>query len=209
MRKIFLTLLFFTSCAERHFSANDFPFHDNGGAKPKVAIVPVVSSKAFNTNWDLSEELTETITENFLETKQFYITKDFAVLGKHLKNLSEINPLLEDLNWLYENASSSEFIVFIELVDHLLTKLPSRIPPQSYTLDMAFRVHVLDIRTKTPKLILQELREDSFHVSIKIDYSKDRLGKTAFHLSPLGIAHKQMCKELSKKIQDYILLAKI
>jgi hypothetical protein len=209
MRKIFLTLLLFTSCAERHFSANDFPFHDNGSPKPKIAIVPVLANKPFNESWDLSEELTETITNNFLETKKFYITKDFAVLGKHLKNLNEINPLIEDVNWLYENASSSEFIVFFELVEHSLEPLPSLIPPQSYELKMAMRVHVLDIRSSEPKLVLQELIQDSFHIAIKIDYSKDTLFKTAFELSPLGSAHSQMCKNLTRRIQDYIFLAKL
>ena len=209
MWKIALLALIFCSCAERHFSSNQFRYHDNGSAKPRVAIVPVITTKAGKLPWNLSDELSEVISEKFLETKQFYLTKDFSVLGKHLTDLSEINPLLEDIRWLYENASTSEFIVFIELVEHNLIPKQSRIPPQSYSLDMAFRIHVIDIRGPEPKVILQELMQESFNISIKIDYSIDTIGKTAFFLSPIGMAHTHMVKKISKQIQEYILLAKI
>lgn len=209
MWKIGLLALFFSSCAERHFSANQFPYHDTGAAKPKIALVPVITTKAQPVPWNLSEELTEVIYERFLETKQFYLTRDFSVLGKHLTDLSEINPLLEDVRWLYENGSASEFVVFIELVQHQLTPKPSKIPPQTYFLEMAFRVHVIDIRGPEPKVILQELVSDSFNIPIKINYSKDTLGKTTFFLSPIGSAHMQMVKQISRQIQDYILLAKL
>ncbi len=209
MWKIALLALIFSSCAERHFGSNQFRYHDNGAPKPRVAIVPVITNKAGKLPWNLSDELTEIISERFLETKQFFLTKDFSVLGKHLIDLSEINPLLEDIRWLYENASTSEFIVFIELVEHTLTPKPSRIPPQPYFLNMALRVHVIDIRGPEPKVILQELVQDSFNISIKIDYNVDTLSKTAFFLSPIGIAHTQMVKKISKQIQEYILLARI
>ncbi len=208
MKALFLALIL-TSCAERNFSANQFKYHDSGAPKPRIALVPVIATKPTNLPWDLSSEFTDVISEKFLETKQFFLTKDFSVLGKHLTDLSEINPLLEDIKWLYENASTSEFIVFIELVEHNLTPKKSRIPPQSYFLDIAFRVHVIDIRSPEPKVILQELIQDTFNISIMLDYSSENPGKTAFFLSPLGMAHTQMVKRITKQIQEYILLSKI
>jgi hypothetical protein len=209
MWKTALLALFFCSCAERHFAANQFPYHDTGAPKPKIAIVPVITTKAEKVPWNLSAELTEIFCEKFLETKQFYLTSDFSVLGKHLTDLSEINPLLEDVRWLYENGSASEFVVFIELVQHKLVPKQSKIPPQTYLLEMAFRVHVIDIRTPEPKVILQELVCDSFNIALKIDYSKDTIGKATFFLSPIGSAHMHMVKQISRQIQDYILLAKL
>jgi hypothetical protein len=209
MWKILLISLFFVSCAERHFSANQFRYHDTGAAKPRVAIVPVITAKVKQMPWNLSDELTEIISDRFLESKQFYITKDFSVLGKHLSDLSEINPLIEDIHWLYENASSSEFVVFIELVEHNLNPKPSKIPPQAYTLDMALRVHVIDIRGPDPKVILQELIQESFNISLKINYASDPFSKTTFFLSPMGSAHTHMTKRVTKQIQEYILLAKL
>ncbi|MBM3193948.1 MAG: hypothetical protein FJZ59_06945 [Chlamydiae bacterium] len=209
MWKFVLLSFFCISCAERHFSANDFPYHDTGASKPRIAIVPVITAKVKQMPWNLSDELTELISDKFLETKQFYLTKDFSVLGKHLSDLSEINPLIEDVHWLYENASSSEFVVFIELVAHDLVAKKSKIPPQAYTLDMAFRVHVIDIRARDPKVILQELVQESFNISIKINYGSDTFSKTTFFLSPLGSAHTQISKRVAKQIQEYILLARI
>ena len=206
MWRILALLLICTSCAEKHFSANDFPRHDNGAAKPKVAIVPVITTRANPLPWNLSEELTELVSERFLETHQFFLTSDFSVLGKHLTDLSEINPLIEDIRWLYENASSSEFVVFIEIVEHALVPKQSKIPPQSYTLHMALRTHVIDIRNPTPKVILQELVKETFSIPIKLDYNKSLVSKTAFFLSPLGAAHSYMIRRTTKQIQDYILL---
>ncbi len=204
----YIMLMFlFSSCAERHFSSDQFPHHDNGTAKPRVAIVPVITTKASDVPWNLSEELTEIISEKFAETKQFFLTSDFSVLRNYLTDLSEINPLIEDLRWLYENGSSSEFVIFVELVEHLLIpKDGSKLLPKAYTLHMAFRTHVIDIRAATPKVILQELVQESFPISLKLDYSKSLVNKTAFFLSPLGLAHSHMVKKTTKQIQDYILL---
>lgn len=209
MWKYVLVSLLFVSCAERHFSPNEFRYHDTGAAKPKVAIVPVITAKVKQMSWNLSDELTELISDKFLETKQFYVTKDFSVLGKHLSDLSEINPLIEDVRWLYENASTSEFVVFIELVEHELHPKKSKIPPQGYTLDMALRVHVIDIRGPNPKVILQELVQESFNIPIKINYGSDGFSKTTFFLSPLGSAHTHISKRVAKQVQEYILLAKV
>ena len=209
MWKIICLSLLFVSCAERHFSADQFRYHDNGSPKPRVALVPVITTKANQATWNLSDELTEIVSTKFNETKQFYLTKDFSVLGKHLTDISEINPLIEDIRWLYENATTSEFIVFIELVQHTLIPKQSRIPPQSYTLNMAFRVHVIDIRSPNPKLILQELVQDTFNIGLKLDYGGDVISKNAFFLSPLGSAHTHMVKRITKQITEYILLAKI
>lgn len=209
MWKFVLLSFVLCSCAERHFSANQFRYHDTGAPKPRIAIVPVITAKVKQMPWNLSDELTDLISDTFLETKQFYVTKDFSVLGKHLSDLSEINPLIEDIRWLYENASSSEFVVFIELVEHELHPKKSKIPPQAYTLDMALRVHVIDIRGPEPKVILQELVQDSFNISIKINYGSDTFSKTTFFLSPLGSAHTHISKKVAKQIQEYILLARI
>ena len=108
-------LLLLSSCAERHFSADDFQRHDNGAPKPKVAIVPVITP--LDT---LSEELTTCFLHRIRSTHKFYLTSDFSVLANYLTDLSEINPLVEDVRWLYENGSSSDFVVFLELVTHTL-----------------------------------------------------------------------------------------
>lgn len=208
MWQIVLLALLFSSCAERHFSAHQFLYHDTGEIKPKVAIVPIITHSANATSWNLSEELTSLMSERLLKNNHFFLTSDFSVLGNHLTDLTEINPLIEDIRWLYENGSSSEFVVFVELVEHTLIPKLSKLPPQSYTLHMAFRTHVIDIRGTEPKVILQELIRQSFPIAIKIDYGKTSLNKWAFFFFSMGSAHYQMVKKITQQIQDYILLAK-
>jgi hypothetical protein len=75
-------------------------------------------------------------------------------------------------------------------------------------LTIAVRVRVFDVREKTPKVVLQEIVEQSHHIPRQ--FTKDSQvpwGDEAFDVSPLGIAHDQLCKELATRVEDYILIA--
>ncbi len=64
---------------------------------------------------------------------------------------------------------------------------------------MSVRVRVIDVREKTPKVVLQEIVEQSHHVPrqfTKANFNQVPWGDEAFDISPLGIAHDQLCKEL-------------
>jgi hypothetical protein len=218
MRTFFLILscLFFVSCAGRFDHRAQYVYHDDGTAKPKVALIPVFDRSGAETSWNLSDELTEMIENRMDQTGQFYITQDFETLGKVLMNQADLNPFFEEMNWVKESNSATEFLIFVELVEHKVTPSNSKgifslTMLQSYTLDMSIRIRVIDIRGQSPKVILQEITQQSFHIPWRFtsfDYKKSGWSKTTFYLSPMGSAHAQMVKRITKQIHDYILLAK-
>ncbi len=221
MRSISIIISVFSLCACTQRSTQlgqQFHFHDDGKAKPQVAIVPLYDRSSAKMPWNLSQELTEAFQEKIALSGRFYMTKDFDMLGVHLLSLQQINPFLDDINWLSEVETGTEFIVFLELVSHHLTPSGSgktffnRKLFQSYSLDMTVRVKVVDIRQKQPKVILQEIVEEQYYIPWRfssLNYQKGGWSKTAFALSPIGMAHNKMVKRASKQIEEYILLAKM
>lgn len=186
--------------------------HDNGALKPKVALIPVIDSSSHELPWSLSDEFSDLIYLKLFETGNFYFTSDFEQVGKNPFISKEMNPFAEDLQWLLEMSSPTEFMIFVELFKHRLTEKEKSLlhVTQNYTLDISFRVKVVDIRVSPPRVVLQELFEDSFQIAWKldsVDYKNRGWSKTAFFLSPIGIAHMQMCKQMTKQIEDYILLS--
>jgi hypothetical protein len=202
-----------TGCSSRSQYGQQFQYEDDGRAKPKVALIPVFDHSKSTSDWSLSEEFSETIQERFFQSGKFFLTSDLQVLGKTQGSSSEISPFSGDISWLSEINSPSEFVVFVELLEHtLLAKPPTGLKITTpYVLTISFRVRVVDLREEKPKVILQELQQETFNLSwhsVSINYKKDGLGKTAFHFSPLGLAHNQMAKKITTQIQDYILIAK-
>ncbi len=218
MRKLLgISLIFlFTSCTTRNPTyTQQFHYHDDGVPKPKVAMVPVYDKSHAEMPWNLSHELTEAFEEKIFLSGKFYMTTDFEMLGVNRLPLQEINPFLDDISWLGEVDTGTEFIIFIELVQHNLTPTNGESGFklfQTYSLDVAMRIKVIDLREKKPKVILQELVQGNYYIPWRfssIDYQKGGWNKKAFALSPIGMAHGKIIKRIAKQVEDYIMLAKL
>lgn len=214
---LFLISVLCSSCARDAYYSEQFQYTDDGKAKPRVALIPVFDHSNASVPWNLSDELSEAIFSRFQQSGKFFLTTDLEILGRNQGSSAEINPFIEDLQWIHEAKSHSEFVVFVEVVEHRLIPKSTEggvfnmTIAQSYTLDISIRVKVVDIREAFPKVILQELQHQSFHIPWQMtatDYKKEGWGRAAFYLSPIGAAHGQMIKKITKQIQDYILLAK-
>jgi hypothetical protein len=72
------------------------------------------------------------------------------------------------------------------------------------------RVVVVDNRGQQPEVILQEIVHDSHFIPRQFNqynFHQVSWGNEEFTISPLGMAHTQFLKEISSRIEDYILLA--
>jgi len=75
---------------------------------------------------------------------------------------------------------------------------------------MTMRIRIFDLRSSKPQIILQELIHQSHLIPKPSDLMRanpDRWKKMTFNVSPMGLAHSQLSKEVSKRIEDYILLS--
>ncbi|MCH9811876.1 hypothetical protein K0U07_03820 [bacterium] len=214
MKYFTFLFLFLVGCGSKTTYTSQVQYHDNGVAKPKVAIVKVIDSSKHSLDWDLSSEFTELFLEQLFTNAKFYLTDDFHMIEtSRLVNL-ELSPYSADVSWIKEMNSSSEFVIFTEVLEHTITSPEST----SYnpiknlkTLHLSMRVRVLDIRFDTPKIVLQEVINKNYTIPFHFgsyDENKGTLAKNTFSISPLGIAHKSILSEITKEVEEYITIAR-
>ncbi|HEX2582520.1 MAG TPA: CT253 family lipoprotein [Chlamydiales bacterium] len=187
-------------------------FHDDGRAKPVVAVASAIDTTSFECPWSLSEEITTTVTAQIAQTGKIFVhsNSEFPFVE---------NPFGNDLSWVKREFQNEEFVLFLELVEHENKPVlkgkrePANYSPQevSTNLNMSIRIRVLDIRGAYPKIVLQEMVRDAYYIPktlIPTDYNTIVWGSDEYRKSPMGIAHAQFIQEIASRVTDYVLLAK-
>ncbi len=191
-------------------------FKDDGHRKTSVALVPVIDKSDSELPWSLSEEFTTAISRKLSSKGNVHLADPFDVVSA-LAGIDEKNqPFSQDLDWMKTTFSDNEFVIFLELVDHYLHTHPNqRIAEleenRSCFLDLSMRLRVIDLRGETPKIVLQELIQSDHSIPklfADIDYTEKHWGKTSFNFTPVGLAHTQLTREVSSRLEDYISIAK-
>lgn len=191
-------------------------FYDDGKAKPAVMIVPMIDSTCYDIPWSLSEEFTHIIKKNLIKNGNIYIPQN----NKKFILSSTSNPFSNDISWLKNKTPDEEFIIFLELIEHKdipimkTIKKGSKLPEskkRAYNLEIAMRLRVVDVRKDIPKIIMQEKIEESYYIPNNIErtnYNITTYGTGEYKSSPMGKIHKKFAKKLTKRINDYIAIAK-
>ena len=76
---------------------------------------------------------------------------------------------------------------------------------------MTMRVRVFDVRGNEPKVILQELVQNSHFIPRQFTsehFYQASWGTENFQITPVGLAHAKFTKELASRIGEYVLLAR-
>lgn len=212
MRKIsvlFLSLTAF-SCSQNNDQMSRY--HEDGRAKPIIAVASMIDTTSFECPWSLSEELTSLIVNQIGQGGKIYVysTPEFPFVE---------NPFGSDLSWIKREFHNEEFVAFLELVEHVNApaikgnRIPENLSPQevSTNLEMAVRIRVVDVRSSAPKIVLQEVVKGSYYIPktlIPTDYNQIVWGSEEYRKTPMGIAHMQLAKEITTRLTDYIILAK-
>ncbi len=206
--------LFLAGCQNNQ--GKDFcRFHEDGKAKPVVAMIPIIDSTSFDMSWSLSDEFTSILRKRMslkdtLFVSQYDETKTISYAQE---------PFGADISWASSTFDSNEFIVFLEFLEHEI------VPDKKYSssaeslgnekiaknLNMSARIRIVDIRNKTPKIILQEVIKDSYFISknlLQPNYEVSSWGTNEYLATPLSMAHMQFAKNIVERISDYILIAK-
>lgn len=183
-------------------------YHEDGRAKPVVAIASMIDTTSFDAPWSLSEEFTSSIVGKMAFGNNIFVEgmEDYAFAD---------NPFGGDLSWVKREFHSHEFVVFLELVEHELVpaKGKENFSPQevSTNLNMSVRLRVLDLRGASPKIVLQEMIKENYFIPktlIPTNYNVVTWGTADYTKTPMGIAHSQLADEIASRASDYILLAK-
>lgn len=191
-------------------------FHDDGRAKPVVALTPVFDRSNADIGWSLSEEFTDQIRHRIAKKNSFYLNTPDEVNAVITSLTVENNPFSTDTAWVKEAFKGHEFVIFTELVEHDIHAKPlkgnffDKVTPSS-ELALTMRIRLFDLRGPKAEIILQELVHQSHLIPKPSNINEpnpEKWKKMGFNVSPMGLAHSQFSKEVSKRIEDYILLSK-
>ncbi|MDN3509603.1 MAG: hypothetical protein P0S93_06305 [Candidatus Neptunochlamydia sp.] len=218
MKRIGMLLALFTllGCSSKGNYEHATRFHDDGRAKPIVAFVPVFDRSESKLGWSLSEEFTDSLKNRLIKRNNFCVSTPSDINAAIADLSAENNPFAADVSWIKEVFENHEYAVFTELVEHdihpkeLKGNFLDKITPSS-ELAMTMRIRVFDLRGTNPEVILQEFVHQN-HIVPKPaninDLNPERWKKISYSVSPMGLAHAQLSKEVVKRIEDYILLSK-
>jgi hypothetical protein len=186
-------------------------FHEDGRAKPIIAVASVIDATSFDVPWSLSEEFTSMIANQVSSGGSIYVVR------KDDLTYTE-NPFSADLSWMKREFPDKEFVVFLELVEHNnvpVAKGPKKVAEvpfeTSMNLKMAVRMRVVDLRGQIPQIVLQEMVQDSYYIPktvVPTDYTVAVWGTDDYGKSPMGIAHAEIVQEIAARISEYVHLAK-
>lgn len=191
-------------------------FKDDGHRKASVALVPVIDNSDSELPWSLSEEFTEAISQKLASRGGVHLVDESDVINTLDAIDASCQPFSKDMHWMKKSFPTQEFLVFIELVDHYLHTHPNQkiaeLEDGRYSfLDLTMRLRIVDLREDEPKIVLQELIHHDHNIPklfANIDYSEKHWGKTSFSITPVGLAHSQLTREVVSRLEDYISIAK-
>jgi hypothetical protein len=176
--------------------------------KPIVAVVPMFDSSESGLSWDPSYELTVLMREKLYQNDRLYMVSPDKVKATLKKLKASHDPFAQNTNWIKSTFAGSEFVAFMELIEH--EEIPTYEGDSPANLSMKVRIRVFDIRGEHPKAILQEVVHDVQHTPKafnKNNFYQVPLGDELYPVSPLGMAHEELAEEVAARIQDYILIS--
>ncbi len=182
-------------------------------SQPVVAIVPIIDRTENNdVSWNLSNELTTILSHKLAQKDKLHIANGQKVRANAKKIAGHSDPFAPNIAWTKKVFGENDFVVFMELLKHEQVFVSPLSPEHSPAdLNISMKIRVVDLRGDQPRIVLQEIIHDTQHFPkqfTKANFRQIAWGEDDFHVSPLGMAHIKLVKEISTRIEDYILLAK-
>jgi hypothetical protein len=189
-----------------------------------VTITSIYDHQDIKLPWSLAEDLTDMIRTRLINKGNVFVANPPLPKVENeeepsitvLEHYDENKSLVVHNENLKAKFPDSEFVVFMELAQHQVhpkqenDSFIDKITP-SHALDISLRIRIYDLRGEIPKVILQEMIEQKHLLPkqfAKLDYDSALWGKKTYSISPMGFAHAQLVKEISNRIENYLILAK-
>jgi len=205
------------SCQDDHSNVA-IKYHEDGRAKPSVALTSIIDSTNFEGDWSLSEEFTELLKNKMAKSQKLYIPH-IHQSGSHFHFGN--NPFASDISWMRDLEVNQDFVVFMELINHEKkieandSSVPlSNIPAEDACskLNIALRLKIVDLRENNPKVVLQEVIKDQFEIPNTLtaqENEKAAFGTVQYRRSYTAQAHDKLLDTVADRINEYVDLAKI
>ncbi len=191
-------------CAPRYGDTS--LYQSSGRQKAIVAVLPVIDKTAGkDLPWDLSQELTDEIRKRVYESKQIYLLRDGGTI-ELAQQMTTPNP--QDISTtIVDQLGSAEYAIVTEIVAQAEKPVIPGHAEKGGVLDLEVRLRVVDLRKRTPRVILQEVLGQEVVIAgayMNYDYSQMAWGTESFNRTPLGMAHQRLVRDLVSRAEAYI-----
>ena len=214
---LLLTATLFTGCNSQNQENSTALLSETVNNKPHVAILPLIDNSEQALGWNLSDEFTYTLCSKLSQKELFTIATPHQVALQAKKMKGTNNPFSTDISWMKTVFAEEDFVVFLELIEHkeepnmpVSQQVSSAPETLSAQLNICLRLRVIDLRKETPLVTLQEIFQETHFVPrqfTQYNFHQASWNTEEFTLSPVGIAHAQLLKELKTRVEEYILIA--
>lgn len=181
----------------------------NGKLKPHVSLIPLVDHSDSDLSWNVSEEMTTEIENRVVERGNLLLDDSKKILQTISRLSPEQNPFADNISWM-KGMFDTQYVAFTELLEHEEVPIHNANAEESPAhLKIAIRLRVVDLRGQTPHVILQEIIHANHYVPkqfTKSMFGHVYWGHEVYSISPTGIAHGQLVKEIASRVEDYILI---
>jgi hypothetical protein len=188
-----------------------FPYHDNGMAKPAVALLPTLDrTHCETTEASAADDIMSEMRYQIMDSGQLYVIGS-KQLDPAIACMGSIDPMGNDISYS-KQFGPCEFLVVTELIDHKYVPYVKGIPFLhafhgqycNQVLMMKVRIRMIDLRGSKPCIVLQEIIESNHMISPINNPDGARLSGnlTAYRASPVSIAHQRIARELMERIEN-------
>lgn len=213
-RYLLLFLLIVTAgCQRTDKYASFIRYHDDGRAKPVVALVPLLETADHQLPWSVSQELTQGIRDRLSGTGNLYLLPQ-QVSEQIVATHPDLDFTGDGIDFA-KAFTPAEYVVVAELLEH--DDVPYRkqqirpIYPHDglvpEVLMMLVRLRVVDVRGDKPRVVLSQLVHSN-HMMPKrrkdVDYSEQGYGSKIYRSTPIGMAHTRLERDLATQVEQYI-----
>jgi hypothetical protein len=184
-------------CSTSYVNEQAF-YYEDGRPKPVVTVVSVIDRSQHHLPWNLSDEFTFEICDCLLKKEKLF----FKISPQIKENLLET-----DFSWIKSQFPKTEFVVFMELIQHEEIPLTSEEENSPAELHIALQLYVIDLRNPAPTTILKELFHNTQYLPKHFTHSnflQIPWGKETYPVTPIGQAHETLVRQVSERIENYI-----
>jgi len=202
MPRFLLTLLAFVllnSCSGPRY-VDYFPYHDDGTAKPKIALLPCIDISRSNLPENLSQEFTQGIRYRAMHNGELYLLPDHEIYAI-TNNLGDVDFFGSEVSFA-KKFCHADFVVALELFGHEVTPYScmnlasdecfNEENPGNSLLKMKIRIKIIDVRDDKPQVILQEI----------INSNQVIAPNSGTFQTSYGIAHKSCIRDIVERIEN-------
>lgn len=211
MMRILLSLLvtlIAASCGGPRY-VDYFPYHDDGKAKPAVAVVPVLVPCEVPFASELSRELTGKIRFDIMNDAELFLFSE----GEVQRSLSKIRSVewLCSNEELAQNFCEADFVFLAEVIHtpvHPNCGKDPLICQHNFLVKM--RIKVVDVRPRCPRVVLQEIMTGDYVVpcsAAEITSGILEWNPETYQGSALWRANQRLVSCMVKRVEEVIKCA--